>query len=337
MRYADRIELLRTKHRKYINQQLICNMISKQLTREYYERHQRVFNGLTEACMNTGSKERRRNQYFNSVGFRKNWEGVSIFIDKYINKEMIGLYGGQVNVAVVSEPECIVEDTNRRVIENIDNIDLVLTNKDYLLKKIPEKTAWIPTAIPTIGSAYCGVGDKNKICSHIISRKLIGPGHKLRYEIAKDLQKKKSRKIMLHGSGVKNGMRDEKGEFLKDYLFSLAIENEKQDNYYTEKILDCFATGTVPIYWGGKITKSHFEEKGIIYFNDIDELNEIMENIYRDPVKEYMKRIEYICENKRIVEKYERIDDIIMLEIIEFMSKQREDKYEISKVILGLY
>ena len=29
--------------------------------------------------------------------------------------------------------------------------------------------------------------------------------------------------------------RDEKGEFLQKYLLSIAIENEKQENYYIEK------------------------------------------------------------------------------------------------------
>ena len=33
MRYSDRIELLRTKHSKIINEQLICNIVCKQLTK----------------------------------------------------------------------------------------------------------------------------------------------------------------------------------------------------------------------------------------------------------------------------------------------------------------
>jgi hypothetical protein len=37
---------------------------------------------------------------------------------------------------------------------------------------------------------------------------------------------------------------------LKDYAFSLTIENTKKDYYFTEKLIDCFMTGTVPIYWG---------------------------------------------------------------------------------------
>ena len=275
--------------------------------------------------MNTGSKERRENHYFNSVGFRRNWRGITIFIDRYINKKMISAYGGAVNVAFISEPECIVNDTNKRVIENIDNIDLILTNKDYLLEHYPQKTVWIPTAVPTIAERYCGVGGKTKICSHIISKKQDAPGHKLRHQIAKEIIMQGDKNITLHGDGIRNGWRDEKGEFLQKYCFSLAIENDKQTNYYTEKILDCFATGTVPIYWGGEITRKDFNEKGIIYFNSHKELQSIKQKIYEDPIGEYTKRLGYVCENKRLVESYKRLDDIVLLETIEFISRKKEE------------
>ena len=345
MRYSDRIELLRTKHSKIINEQLICNIVCKQLTKEYYERAGEPYEGLTDSCMKTGSNEKRENKYFNSVGFRKNWPGITIFIDRYICKEDLDTYGGKFNIALVSEPECIVPDTCARVDENIENIDLILTNKDYFLKHYPEKTVWIPTAVPTIAKKYCGVGSKSEICSHIISSKTIGPGHKLRRKIAEDRIRGIDMNMTLHGSGVnfahadgvhENGWRDEKGEFLQKYLFSIAIENEKQENYYTEKILDCFATGTIPIYWGGDITRRHFNEKGIIYFDSYEELQAIKDKIYEDPVREYNKRIEYICENKRIVETYERLDDIILLEIIEFLSRKHKN-FDLTKMILSSF
>jgi len=35
-------------------------------------------------------------------------------------------------------------------------------------------------------------------------------------------------------------------------------------HYFTEKILDCFRTRTVPIYWGCTNIREHFEADGII-------------------------------------------------------------------------
>ena len=97
--------------------------MSNQFSEEYYERLKEPYDGLTASCMKTGSNEIRENQYFNSVGFRKNWPGITIFVDRYINENMLKAYGGKFNVALVSEPECIVPDTNRRVANNIEKID----------------------------------------------------------------------------------------------------------------------------------------------------------------------------------------------------------------------
>ena len=42
----------------------------------------------------------------------------------------------------------------------------------------------------------------------------------------------------------------EKLETLSQYRFSLCLENSVFDGYVSEKIFDCFFTGTIPIYLG---------------------------------------------------------------------------------------
>ena len=66
-----------------------------------------------------------------------------------------------------------------------------------------------------------------------------------------------------------------KEEALADYMFSVAIENA--DDWFTEKILDCFLTGTVPVYYGTPSITKWFNPDGIIYLEDgfdIEELND---------------------------------------------------------------
>ena len=41
--------------------------------------------------------------------------------------------------------------------------------------------------------------------------------------------------------------------------------------YFNEKIIDCFFSGTIPIYWGTKNISKYFDENGIIFFPNIDE------------------------------------------------------------------
>ena len=60
---------------------------------------------------------------------------------------------------------------------------------------------------------------------------------------------------------------EHKAEALAQYAFSIAIENSQQDTYFTEKLIDCFSTGTVPIYWGTRKISEYFDMRGVIQFD----------------------------------------------------------------------
>lgn len=64
-------------------------------------------------------------------------------------------------------------------------------------------------------------------------------------------------------------------------MFSVAMENVINDGYYTEKLLDCFLTGTIPIYWGTEKILNIFDKDGILFLNSDGSLPEINEKIYR--------------------------------------------------------
>jgi len=60
---------------------------------------------------------------------------------------------------------------------------------------------------------------------------------------------------------------------LFDTMFHVAIENVRQQDYFSEKLLDCFLTRTVPIYWGCPNVSSYFDISGLIvveWDNDLD-------------------------------------------------------------------
>ena len=44
----------------------------------------------------------------------------------------------------------------------------------------------------------------------------------------------------------------DKTELFIDSMFHIAIENNKAINYFTEKLIDCFVSKTIPIYWFSK-------------------------------------------------------------------------------------
>ena len=77
-------------------------------------------------------------------------------------------------------------------------------------------------------------------------------------------------------------------------MFHIAIENSRNLNYYTDKIVDCFATKTIPIYWGAPNIADYFNKEGIITFENEEDLKEILNNLTEE---DYINRLEAVEEN----------------------------------------
>jgi len=115
--------------------------------------------------------------------------------------------------------------------------------------------------------------EKTKLISMMISNKKFTDGQNLRHQIAN----KYGKYIDLMGR-MFNHRTFEKIDSCRDYAFSVVIENCKEDYYFTEKIIDCFLTGTVPIYWGCPSINIFFDKEGMITFNTLEELEIIIKD-----------------------------------------------------------
>ena len=76
-------------------------------------------------------------------------------------------------------------------------------------------------------------------------------------------------------------------------MFHVAVENVKENNWYTEKIGEAFCTKTVPIYWGCPNIGDYYDERGIIKFNTIEELTYIVNNLTEEKYNEMKPYIDY--------------------------------------------
>ena len=77
-------------------------------------------------------------------------------------------------------------------------------------------------------------------------------------------------------------------------MFNVVIENVKYDNWYN-KIGDNFLSKTVPLYWGcSNISEFGYDERGIIRFNDKNELLDIINNLTSET---YESMLPYINHN----------------------------------------
>lgn len=108
--------------------------------------------------------------------------------------------------------------------------------------------------------------------------------------------------VDLYGRGFNTFNKKE--DALNDYMFSVTIENDRYETYWSEKILDCFATGTVPIYYGSPDITDYFNGEGIIFLNDDFDIKTLT-------LEEYEKRMPAIIDNFNRCLYYDIIEDII--------------------------
>ena len=69
--------------------------------------------------------------------------------------------------------------------------------------------------------------------------------------------------------------------FLKEYKFTLAIENSSQPGYVTEKIFDPFRAQSLPIYWGSPSISSNIRSNSFVNLMDFSTIEEMVEEIIR--------------------------------------------------------
>lgn len=148
---------------------------------------------------------------------------------------------------------------------------------------------------------------KDKNISVVASNKQGSEYHRLRVAIAKEA-------ISL---GLADGFGQfcnnriaKKAEGLDRYRYSIVVENDVTDLYFTEKIMDCFASMTIPVYIGARRIGDYFNADGIIIIEPKD-YNNIESVLKRCTKEDYESRIEAIKDNFERVKKFRCIEDYI--------------------------
>lgn len=215
-------------------------------------------------------------------------------IIKYINGEII-INRGKI-IADVHEPPHLFSQklVYDMLINYYHKFDAILTYDENLLKlpnsifrngggEVVLNKNIHTNELPNIADdGMFSIYEKNKMVSFITSNKKFTDWHKLRVEFV-DYLAQNNAKFDLYGVGYNEITGKIRG--LKDYHFSIAIENGNHTNYFTEKILDCFLTGTIPIYKGCPNISDFFDINGIITFETKEELFNIINTLSVDVYK----------------------------------------------------
>jgi len=173
--------------------------------------------------------------------------------------------------------ESIIE--NRQLVE--DTYDTIFTHDQRLLA-LGDKYKWVPAQGFWIQEPK--IYEKSKMISMIASNKRMCEGHVKRLEWVEKI----GDQVDLYGRGFNEIELKEEG--LCDYMFSVAIENGQYETYFTEKILDCFATGTIPVYLGAPDIGEHFNLDGIIILSDEFDVSEDIYYSKMDAIRDNLER-----------------------------------------------
>jgi hypothetical protein len=118
--------------------------------------------------------------------------------------------------------------------------------------------------------------------SMIASQKTGAVGHRLRHAIVERFsQYAPNMGVDVMGLGYRPIVS--KLEGLRDYRYSIIVESCRHEEYFSEKLIDCFSCGTIPIYWGCENIGSFFDRNGILSFTTLTELEHILISVVSQP------------------------------------------------------
>lgn len=227
------------------------------------------------------------------------------FTDKKMQEVDESRYDNVKKIAWLLEPKGIDKDIYEWILKNYHKFDSVLTFDREVISQLdnglfqPYGTYWVEKNNPV----------KKSLVSMIASYKQEAVGHKIRHLIYKHF----SDRIDTFGTITGKRLAD-KSLGLNDYRFSFAIENCIQDGYFTEKLLDCFATKTIPIYWGTRSVSEFFNSDGIIFIDDFTSIQSLINFLCEDVYNSKLKAVE---------ENFNKIDNYHVPEV--YMEKHYPD------------
>jgi hypothetical protein len=170
----------------------------------------------------------------------------------------------------------------------------IITFDEQLLNKLPN-AIFFPFGV-SFGDVLSkdAYSNKNKDISIICSRKKFTKHHKLRHQCANIIKREKVGDVYGGFDGSK--WLESKIDSLRDYRYQVVVENGVFDYYFTEKIMDCFVSMTIPVYLGARKIGDFFNMDGIIVINekDIDNLPKILQQCNKT---DYESRLPAIKDN----------------------------------------
>lgn len=160
----------------------------------------------------------------------------------------------------------------------------VLTCDETLLARIPNGV-FLPFGSTWVSNKREFGTSKTRMCSLIASGKRSEEGHVLRHETV-EWVRAEGLDVDVMGRGYQPFKAKPDG--LAPYRYSVVIENVRERNYFTEKLIDALMCRTVPIYWGCPNIADFMDTSGMILCETGDDIRRVVREL-SEP--DYAKRL----------------------------------------------
>lgn len=199
--------------------------------------------------------------------------------------------------------------------------NFLLTHNEDLLRDVPVAklfefgTTWVKDfKFPT----------KKFEVSTLVGGKLMAPGHHLRQKLWFKENRIKSIPTNFFLSGNFGGIENYNNNpilgsdksLLFESQFHVCIENTKRNNWFTEKLIDCLQTKTIPIYWGCPNIGNWFNLDGFFIVDNLEDIIEVCNSLNEET---YHNKITAVEENFEISKKFATISDRLQEKIISLI------------------
>jgi hypothetical protein len=228
-----------------------------------------------------------------------------------------------IRILWITEPN-EVSGFRENAISNHDKFDLILTWDKEIIKScsntklFPYGTTWIKDFEFSEKKEYC--------ITTLVGGKIQCSGHALRKQVPEKSKSITSIPVHLYNSintsfNNSTELRQMKSNHWKNELFysqfHIVVENVTSDNWFTEKLIDCFQTKTIPIYIGCDNIGEYFDLRGMFHVKTLDEMVEVCNNITPETYQNMLKYVNINYEKSMNYHDFrKRIEDEVKLFIL---------------------
>lgn len=225
-------------------------------------------------------------------------------------KEMVG--DPRLRLGFVGESQLVLPDDYKYIYDNKDRLekelDYIYSFDEKILNEYSNAKFFPYASSPWFRKASFPAKDdtlferKTKNVSIISSNKQMTDLHKLRVNTARRCQQR----TLADAYGWFDGgiFLENYDDAFENYRYSIVIENNIADYYFTEKLTSCFAAQTIPIYIGARKISEFFNTDGMIIVspNELEDIEEVLKQCTREG---YENRKQAIIDNYNRVKDYD--------------------------------